>query len=365
MKRVMFYCQHCVGFGHLVRSSTIVRALARDFTVMFVTGGPSVSGFSLEETQAIRKDLLVRAFDSFEPDTVVTELYPFGRKRFDFELIPLLERARRKSRTAIVSSVRDVLVTKKDQGRHEERVCKIVNKYYDLVLVHGDQRLQRLEETFSRVGDLNCPVVYTGYVARPESRMASAPRSERRQPAIIVTVGGGKYPEGHLLMESVIRVAGVLEATIPHRFRIFTGPFIPPTTYQHLRDLTIGARNVTLGKFIPNLAHKLSLADLSISLGGYNTIMDVLCAGVRALILPVTSNGDTEQRVRADRLKELGMLHEVLRPEALAPEPLAAAILQALTNNPGKVSLNLDGAENSASFLKEFLRSRSVADEVR
>src|SRR5262245_13777982 len=269
MKRVMFYCQHCVGFGHLVRSSTIVRALARDFTVMFVTGGPSVSGFklspdiqtlhlpeiqtdaeferlqtcdsavSLEETQAIRKELLVRAFDSFEPDTVVTELYPFGRKRFDFELIPLLERARRKSQTAIVSSVRDVLVTKKDQGRHEERVCKIVNKYFDLVLVHGDQRLQRLDETFSRVGDLNCPVVYTGYVARPESRMASAARSERRQPAIIVTVGGGKYPEGHLLMESVIRAAGVLEATIPHRFRIFTGPFIPPTTYQHLRDLTI------------------------------------------------------------------------------------------------------------------------------
>jgi len=396
MNRVMFYCQHCVGFGHLVRSSAIVRALARHFSVMFVTGGPSVTGFelpsdvdvvrlpeiqtdaefeclqvcdsavSLEETQALRKELLIRAFDSFEPDAVITELYPFGRKRFAFELIPLLERSRRrKGRTAVVSSVRDVLVAKKDEGRHEARVCKIVNKYYDLVLVHGDERLQRLEETFSRVGDLNCPVAYTGYVVRPENRATGSARWEDRQPTIIVSAGGGKYPEGHLLMESVIRVAGVLEARIPHKIHIFTGPFIPPAIYQHLQGLTHTTRNVTLNRFIPDLADKLRLADLSISLGGYNTIMDILCTGVRALILPVRSNGDTEQTVRAAKLKKLGVLQEVLCPEALAPEPLASAIFGALSTKPGKVTLNLDGAENSASLLKEFLRSRSVPDEAR
>src|SRR5260370_23775963 len=227
MKRVLFYCQHCVGFGHLVRSSAIVRALARDFSVMFVTGGPAVTGFelpsdvdivrvpgietdvefecvqvgdseaSLEETQALRRDLLIRAFDSFGPDALITELYPFGRKRFAFELIPLLDRARRKGRTAVVSSVRDVLVAKKDEGRHEARVCKIINKYYQPVLVHGDERLQRLEETFPRVGDLNCPVAYTGYVVRPENRAAGSASLANGQPTIIGSAGGGTYPEGH------------------------------------------------------------------------------------------------------------------------------------------------------------------------
>jgi len=391
----MFYCQHCVGFGHLVRSSAIVQALTRDFSVMFVTGGPSVTGFelpsdvevvrlpeiqtdaefecleacdsamSLEEAQALRKELLIRAFDSFEPDAVITELYPFGRKRFAFELIPLLERARgRNGRTTVVSSVRDVLVAKKDEGRHEARVCNIINKYYDLVLVHGDERVQRLEETFPRVGDLNCPLVYTGYVVRPENRATGSARSENRRPTIIVSAGGGKYPEGHLLLESVIRTAGALEGRIPHQFHIFTGPFIPPAIYQHLDGLTRTTRNVTFDKFTPDLADQLTLADLSISLGGYNTIMDILCARVPALILPVTSNADTEQTVRATKLKELGVLEEVLRPEALAPEPLAAAILRALKLKPGKVTLNLDGASNSVSFLKEFLRSRSVADEA-
>src|SRR5258708_36090120 len=133
------------------------------------------SALSLEETKALRKELLIRAFDSFAPDAVITELYPFGRKRFAFELIPLLERARRrKGRTAVVSSVRDVLVAKKDEGRHEARVCRIINKYYHLVLVHGDERLQRLDETFPRVGDLNCPVGYTGYVWLPENRPPSS-----------------------------------------------------------------------------------------------------------------------------------------------------------------------------------------------
>src|SRR5258706_10022489 len=373
MNRVMFYCQHCVGFGHLVRSSAIVRALARDFSVTFVTGGPSVTGFelpsdvevvrlpeiemdaefeclevcdsalSLEETKALRKELLIRAFDSFAPDAVITELYPFGRKRFAFELIPLLERARsRKDRTAVVSSVRDVLVAKKDEGRHEARVCKIINKLCDLFLVHGDELLQRSEETFPRVGDLNFPVAYTGYVVRPENRATGSARLENRQPTIIVSAGGGKYPEGHLLLESVILAAGVLEDRIPHKFHIFSGPFISPAIYQHLHALTHTTRNVILDKFIPDLADRLRLADLSISLGGYNTIMDILCTGVRALILPVTSNGDTEQTVRGAKLKKLGVIQEVLRPEALTLEPLAAAILEALMTQPGKVTLNLD-----------------------
>src|SRR5260370_13810753 len=42
-RRIIFYCQHVVGIGHLVRSVAIVRALAADFSVMFVAGGPPVA----------------------------------------------------------------------------------------------------------------------------------------------------------------------------------------------------------------------------------------------------------------------------------------------------------------------------------
>src|SRR5271167_1214156 len=124
VKRVMFYCQHVLGMGHLVRSAEIVSTLSRDFKVLFATGGEPTPGFSLpdhierlqlqplktdpefkslqvcdpalglEQTKALRHEQLLRSFDSFQPDVLLTELFPFGRKQFSFELIPLLEHAR-------------------------------------------------------------------------------------------------------------------------------------------------------------------------------------------------------------------------------------------------------------------------------
>ena len=36
---VLFYCQHAVGMGHLVRSLALAGALARRFRVVFLSGG--------------------------------------------------------------------------------------------------------------------------------------------------------------------------------------------------------------------------------------------------------------------------------------------------------------------------------------
>ena len=38
--RLLFYCQHSVGLGHLVRSVHLVEGLARDFDVTLLNGGP-------------------------------------------------------------------------------------------------------------------------------------------------------------------------------------------------------------------------------------------------------------------------------------------------------------------------------------
>src|SRR5215472_12867487 len=138
VKRVMFYCQHVLGMGHLVRSSEIVRALSKRFKVLFAIGGETSPDFpfpeqvgllqlkplktdleltnlqvcdlslGLEQTKALRQLQLLHAFDSFRPDVVVTEVFPFGRKQFSFELMPLLQRARGSTnQPLIVSSIRD------------------------------------------------------------------------------------------------------------------------------------------------------------------------------------------------------------------------------------------------------------------
>jgi predicted glycosyltransferase len=387
----MFYCQYLMGMGHLVRSAAIVHALAVDFSVHFVTGGLPVAGFtlpgeiavtqlpplqsdpafdglqvcdssaSLQETQALRKDRLLDVFDSVVPDVLITELYPFGRKQFEFELIPLLERSQRQSEKPItVSSIRDVLVTKKNQLKHEERVCKIINRFYDLVLVHGDERLHRLEETFSSVGQLTCPLRYTGYVVQPEGRttVSDSVRDEALpRPTIVVSVGGGRSPQCYELLTALMRAAILLERRIPHYFHVFAGPLVPPEIYADLEALARAASNVQLRRYTPSLGIYMKHAALSLSMAGYNTVMDIISAGIPALVLPVTSNEDREQSMRAAALQKFGAV-EMLRTEDLKPERLAAAIVRALGITPKRLSLNFRGARNTALILTEFLRRR-------
>ena len=393
MKRVMFYCQHLLGMGHLIRSTEIVRALSPDFSVLFVIGGEIPEGFrfpenidileliplksspdfsdlllcdfswDLYETKAIRQRQLLDAFDNFQPDILVTELFPFGRKQFSFELLPLLTRAHNHN-TMIVASIRDILVHRKDQQKYEERVCSLVNSYYDLILVHGDQKFQVLEETFSRVSDLQCPLAYTGYVVQrqhKEEHSYDAILSKPNQkPTIVVSNGSGMCPSGHRLLESVLRAAPALERQLPHRFQLFAGPLMPENVYGAFQQMAEGSSNVTLSRYTPDLPALLRHADLSISMAGYNTVMDILSSGVRSLVYPVTGNGDDEQYVRAGKLASEGVLR-VLGENQLQPETLAREIQTALGWKPYQLPFNTAGARNSSILLKKYLDLRSNA----
>lgn len=389
--RILFYCQHVLGIGHLVRSSEIVREMSRDSHVLLICGGERPEGFrfpdhknveilqlpalktnpdfsnlhacdssrSTEEIKTLRRSMLLEAFGRFKPDSIITELFPFGRKHFRFELLPLLEQAQRESgRTLVVSSVRDILVARKDQEEFEQRVCDLVNTYYDLVLVHGDKNFQTLEETFSRIGDLRCPVVYTGYVVRkskpPEAGAYRSRLGENRRRMIVVSNGSGQYLTGQMLLESVLRAVRLLRKRIPHEFHVFAGPLMPEEAYRGLEELARESDNVKLSRFTPDLRTLLRRAEISISMAGYNTMMDVLGSGVSALVYPVTSNGDQEQIVRAESLARAGAI-DVIGTEELAPEELARKLKRALRKKPAKLDLNFNGAGNTVRILKKFL----------
>jgi predicted glycosyltransferase len=386
--KVLMYCQHVLGIGHLVRSTEIARALSRNADVTLVSGGESVDGFTfppgvrlvqlpaiqtdeefgglgncgssqtLEEIQDLRRKRLLGLFDEIRPDALVIELFPFGRKRFAFELLPLLERARtRNSETLVASSVRDILVEKSDQAKHEERVCRIVNAYFDLILVHGDPAFQKLDETFHRVGDLHCDVRYTGFVQQEEPASAAEEDSGVARPTIVASIGSGRYSQGQLMLENVIRAAALLQEQIPHRFRVFAGPFVPPEVYEVLKRLARETRNVELDKYSPNFIDCLRSADLSISMGGYNTIMNLLATGVRSLVYPYTANNDQEQHIRARKLESLGVV-ELLHPEMLPPKVLAPKISAMLAKAPARLALDMDGAANTARILQSAVSAR-------
>ncbi len=358
-----------MGIGHLVRSVAIAEAMARSFDVLMAWGGEPVEGmakprgaemvelgdWSGEGTR--RANRLLELARAWKPELIVTEMYPFGRKSFDGEVRPVLEWAKARTEAPVVAaSVRDILIARRDQEEFERRVCAVTGKYYDVVLVHGDERYVRLERTFSRAGELGCEVRYTGYVRRER---AARPVAERKpEPRIVVSNGGGKCAAGHDLLKAAVSAAGLLAQKLPHRFEVYTGPLAPAGLEESLRAMAGGGR-VEVSRYTPELCEAMRGAALSISMGGYNTVLDVLAAQAPALIYPEVGNGDNEQKARAALLEEMGAVR-VLGEADLAPARMAEAILKAVEKRPASVAIDLDGAAKTARLLEEMVGERAA-----
>jgi predicted glycosyltransferase len=193
--RVSYYCQHVLGIGHLRRSLEICKALAGKYNTSLILGGPPVSfdisnitvlqlpGLQMDTefnnltpcddtplafTKQERQKMLYRHFQTFSPHCFITELYPFGRKAFRFELDPVLSAIKKEELPGCkcVCSVRDILVEKQEgREKFETRVAKTLNNYYDAILVHADPEIVTLDETFTPISEIAGPIQYTGFVS--------------------------------------------------------------------------------------------------------------------------------------------------------------------------------------------------------
>ncbi len=369
--------------GHLIRSVEIVKGLIPDFKICFVNGGqvipefefpseievinipavktdsefnelrPVDSSLTMAEVETIRTKMLLDTCDRFQPDILIIELFPFGRRRFSFELIPLVEKAKAMG-TKIVSSVRDIVVTKQNQQRHEEKVCRLINKYFDLLLIHGDPNFVKLDLSFSRVNDLKCPVHYTGYVVQPIPKKLQIILDK---PTILVSVGGGRF--GHDLLECVALAAPILKAKIPHHLQVFTGAFSPDEVLSKLQDLTKDLDNITCDRYTTNLLDYMQQADLSIGMGGYNTTMNILSTGIKAMMMAFQGNNDKEQETRLQKLDSLGRV-KMIQPEDLQPEKFAQQIINYLEQTPSNLTLDLNGVKNTSDYLQQLISKQNI-----
>jgi predicted glycosyltransferase len=104
---------------------------------------------------------------------------------------------------------------------------------------------------------------------------------------------------------------------------------------------------------VPQLAGELGRAAASISQCGYNTALDVVRAGVPALVVPYVTAEEDEQLRRARRLARLGAVR-TLAPERLDPATLATAIDALLAFDPVTPAFDLDGAQRTAELLWEL-----------
>jgi len=314
---------------------------------------------TIEQIKAARQQALYDLFLNECPDIFMVELFPFGRKAFGFELVPIFNgiRQERLCPSRVVCSLRDVLVEKMDTQAYESGVIATLNQWFDALLIHSDPSIVKLDETFSRMSDIRIPVVYTGFVTpRPIEGDRAAIRQKLgigdESRLIVASSGGGKV--GFVLLDAVIRAFEMVSLEVEVYLQVFTGPFMESDAVQRLQQMATD--RITVSRFTPDFPAYLSAADLSVSMAGYNTCMNIVAARVSSLVWPFSQN--REQRLRSERISEMGGMR-ILEDADLAPKELAGLMTRKLTERvrPG-YSVDLDGALHTVDWIQSWMETQ-------
>jgi predicted glycosyltransferase len=378
--RLALYVQHLLGIGHLRRAAALARAyVAAGIDVLVLSGGVPVadvdfgaakvvqlppclaadSQFSAlldAEGQVIdsawkdrRRDLVLKEMAAYRPDALVIEMYPFGRRQFRFELLPLLYWAQN-ANLLVVSSVRDILV---DKGR-DDRVMEaadLVRRYFDLVLVHGDPRLVPFERTFPRAPAIADRLHYTGYVVEKPKAVGAVDRSAGE---VLVSAGGGAV--GAPLFMAAL-AARRLSSLKERRWRFVAGRNLPEADFAVLQQAAAIDPGIVVDRFRADFTELLANCHVSLSQGGYNTVMELLALHTPAVIVPFAEGQESEQALRAQLLAERNAL-DVLDADDLDPAALAATLTRRAQIGALPIDLDLDGARHSAEITLNALAKK-------
>ncbi len=386
---VLLYVQHLLGIGHVRRAAVLARAFHRaGLKVVFVTGGLPVKGLGLDgievvqlpparaqdETFAVildendqpideawkarRCELLLEVYRRCRPRVVMVELYPFGRRKMRFELEPLIETARADSPPALIAcSLRDI-VNRPERAKKTAWMVDHFTRQFDLLYVHGDPRFFRLEDSFPESAAVAERLHYTGYVteAGEVAAAAAASADQTGRGEVIVSAGGGAVGGALLRLALATRPLSPLADT---PWRLLIGPNMPEAAFQAIAQAA--PSGVVVERARSDFAEMLTRAKLSISQGGYNTLMEVLATGVPGVVVPFAGGTETEQTQRARVLAERGLI-TIVEEDGLTPASLAAGIARALARaeaqggSRGEAPFRQDGAEKTARHLAAALR---------
>jgi predicted glycosyltransferase len=377
-RRVLIYVQHLLGTGHLRRAAVVARACAQHgLEVTLASGGVPVDDLDVggatlaqlpplksrdaaftglvdaggravdEAWLADRRDRLLKLFNAAAPDVLVVEMFPFGRRQMRFELLPLLDAAHLATpRPRIVSSVRDILTARAPKRSAEAAAW--ARRYLDAVLVHGDPAVARFDDSFPAAGEIAERITYTGYVAAAAGRRGGP--GDAGWDEVVVSAGGGAV--GAALMAAAIEARALSRGAADKRWRLLAGANLPAADIARLAARA--PDGVVVEPARRDFADLLANCAVSISQAGYNTVVDLMQARARTILVPFARGGQTEQALRAARLAVLG-LARVVDEHDLTAAGLAAAVDAALTApRPGSGAIAIDGAARSAALIAEW-----------
>lgn len=381
--RIVLYSHDTMGLGHVRRNLLIARALVGQelgAEILLIAGTREAGSFAMPDGvdcltlpayhkeasgsyrarslrmapqafRSLRSETIAAALRRFEPDLFIVDNVPRGVQG---ELTPILQDLRAGGRTLCVLGLRDVLDDAESVRRQwwRQRNYEAVRDFFHEVWVYGDPGLYDTGREYGFESAIADKLVYTGYLDQTMrfEVAETAPGSEAPgKPYVLCAVGGGQ--DGMKVTEAFAR------ATLPsgHAGVIVTGPFMPPKNRQLVLDLVSDRDDMKVHQFVSEPIELMRDAERIVAMGGYNTVMEILSLGKRALVIPRVKPR-REQIVRAERLAERGVI-DVLHPDDAGPEQLSAWMHQPLGSVPDvRASLDFYGLKRIPLLAADLLR---------
>jgi predicted glycosyltransferase len=393
MKRLLMYSQDGMGLGHLRRSLNVAEeVLARNpkCNILILADSPSASLFGfqagidvvklptivktgsaswrasdwengtlttrVQRIISLRTRLIVDIFRGFSPDAVLIDHMPVGAMG---ELKPLLDQAAtRRKPPKIFLGLRDIL----DDPAVIRQVWTYLDAYeylrlYDSVLIYGDRDIYDATSAYKLTPDAG-RVVYCNYVV---SRSKIGSTQGPTQPFVLMMGGGGldAFPLANTFMKSL----PALNGRSGLRTIILTGPNMRASERETLA-VEAGSR-VEIRTALGNPERWIEHASAVVTLGGYNSLCEVLKWQRKALVVP-RAGPSAEQRTRSQLFSQRGLIR-MLDPELLTAKHVADALRHVLDDDRIPMAANipsLDGAERSASILLDGLPHQAPESDV-
>ncbi|NJL47537.1 MAG: glycosyltransferase [Leptolyngbyaceae cyanobacterium SM2_5_2] len=284
-----------------------------------------------EETVRLRSELIRTAAAHFQPDVVLVDKKPDGLKGELQATLDWLQRQR--PQTRLVLLLRDILdspevtITQWQQNNY----YALAETHYDQVWIVGTRDIFDAPQEYQFSSTLRAKTRFMGYVRRGQG--LRTPQEVRQslgltaaQPLVLVTPGGGG--DGYRLVDSYLQSLAAMPADFNLASLIIGGPEMPAHQKQSLLSRVQANPALHWLDFTDDLASFMVAADVVVSMGGYNTVGEILSLRKRAVVVPRTQPVE-EQWIRAKRMAELG-LFAAIHPDQLTPQVLAQAIRQEL-----------------------------------
>ncbi len=394
--RVALYSHDTMGLGHLRRNLLVAQALSAppvDAQVLLIAGvheaqwfttpprvdcltlpalhksiegtyWPRRLGGTLSSLIGLRATVLRTALEKFDPAVLIVDNVPRGAVR---ELEPALRLLRSAGRTRCVLGLRDI-ADDPDAVHREWALAMnddVIREYYDQIWVYGDARVYDRIRDDRLSPDVAARARFTGYLdqaarldtpdARAAAQLAATP-TERGTPYVLCQLGGGQ--DGQRLAEAF----AVAEFPGGTTGILLTGPYLPAEVRQHLGHVAGSRSDLRVIDFVPEPALLVQRAERVISMGGYNSVLELVSYGKRGLVVPRVVPR-REQLIRAELFRKMELI-DMLHPDAVSPRAIGEWLRQddRPLRNP-RERIDLGGLDRLPRLLQALLSSSSTRAE--